>query len=999
MNALSPRWICLLCMALCGLHAAQLTDFTSADIAFSIHKERSCVNEGVQEHDGRPARVFSWSTENRGWTEMGFRTAQRHSLSSFPGFRKLRLTLDVWVPEDCAVSRVSLRLKDGDGEVHQVAQPLPTGQTGWQALVYDVDASKSSTSCWGGEKPNKLLDPPVCLGGMAISFGGAGKAGVLGFGAVRMDVIDADVEVRVDTGDPLNLVTAGRAPQLLASNSTVQTKTGRFEYVLTGPFGEELRREKVTLELPPQGTATAAILPIPERYGVYHVRWHAERVDLSGRPQASYVHMRPAGPTAEADRTFIFGMCDHLERYPQSEQELIVLAAARCGVKLLRGSACWSRVQRQPDTWDFSVVDDQLELLDRYGIAFEPIYSGNTIWATAKDWEPAVEGQPGRGQRPDYDAWRTYIARFAARYRDRIPYVVVWNEPDLHSFANFPPEDYVKLLELAYHATKKNAPDILVKTAGFSNLDAPCPSRSAAPKYMEQVLARSKGLYDIFCVHFHSRAARYHQRLQDMKVVRKRFGDDTPWASNETGITSIGSISELDQAETLFQKFLTAWSHGAISYSWYNMREKGSDPQDGEHNYGIITQDFQPKPAYAAYNTLASTFRDATFVSAAGGNRYSLMLFQDRDGDWLLPHWSWNSDRHDLSVTGITGQASLVDIFGNETPLTADGGMVLLEGVSAPVVLRISGQTTAPVPLGDILLQDDEFVVYPEQTQPVTFSLQNPTAEPLHYRYRFVPQAGLEIAPASGEARVEPGQGRDVSVRVTAAKGFRGQHVDIEVGVDDRWQVRVRERLASATAIPRDVLTAEPQFALQHKHQQRQLVPFEASWQHLFWRGRKDLSAKAWLSSSDEAFRIKIEVRDDTHRQPFRGKRMFAGDSIQIGLHFPLQEAFWEIGVGRHDDGSSLVHIWSAPTGYGTDAVAEQIRLQAARDENAGTTTYVAELPLAAFGVKRTTGMRRCRFNFLVNDCDDGKTRESYMQQFPGIGGTKSSRHFAHMCY
>ena len=681
-----------------SLLAAQVADFTSGAVSFSIHKERFCVDEGIQERNGQRAHLFSWSTDRKNWAEMGFRTVQGHSLPKLQDFKIMRLTLEVWLPKGCGSNRISLRLADAEGEVHQFAAPLPKDRDGWQSLVYEVDADKPSKSCWGGSKHNKLVDLPLRLNGLAISFGD-GKTGCLGLGTIHTEVLDADIQVQVDTGDPLNLVTDGRAPQLMVGNPAIKARTAQFEYLLTGPFGEEICRKQVKLELPPESTTTTSVLPSPQKYGVYHVRWSEDKVDLSSPPQTSYVYMRPAGPTSEPDKTFTFGMCDHLERYPQSEQELIVLAAARCGIKLMRGSACWSRVQPEPDTWDFSIMDNILDLLDRHGIVYEPIHLSSPRWAVAKNWKPAVEGRPGRGKLPDFDAWKNYVTRFAKRYGDRIPCVVIWNEPDLHSFANFPSKDYVTLLKLAYEATKQNAPDMLVKIAGFSGLNAPYPSRSAESNYVEKAIIGGKGYYDIFCIHLHGNAYRYHQNLQKMADIRKRLGDNTPWSSNETGITSTGRISELNQAETLVKKLLTAWSNGAIGYNWYNMRMKGRDPEDGEHNYGIITKDFEPKPAYASYNMLANYFRNATFIATMGKDSYTLMLFRDRHGDWLLPHWSWNSDSHDFSVTGISGQAVLVDIFGNEKSLPVGNGKVLLKCTGTPGVLRISDQSNQPIPV------------------------------------------------------------------------------------------------------------------------------------------------------------------------------------------------------------------------------------------------------------------------------------------------------------
>ena len=49
------------------------------------------------------------------------------------------------------------------------------------------------------------------------------------------------------------------------------------------------------------------------------------------------------------------------------------------------------------------------------------------------------------------------------------------------------------------------------------------------------------------------------------------------------------------------------WNEPNIS--WYDFRNDGSDPFNFEHNMGIITRDFRPKPAYRAYATMTACSR------------------------------------------------------------------------------------------------------------------------------------------------------------------------------------------------------------------------------------------------------------------------------------------------------------------------------------------------------------------------------------------------------
>ena len=51
---------------------------------------------------------------------------------------------------------------------------------------------------------------------------------------------------------------------------------------------------------------------------------------------------------------------------------------------------------------------------------------------------------------PDLDAWREYVRTVADRYRGRIRYWEVWNEPDLGGFNQMSLEEYVQLQKATY---------------------------------------------------------------------------------------------------------------------------------------------------------------------------------------------------------------------------------------------------------------------------------------------------------------------------------------------------------------------------------------------------------------------------------------------------------------------------------------------------------------------------------------------------------------------
>jgi hypothetical protein len=47
---------------------------------------------------------------------------------------------------------------------------------------------------------------------------------------------------------------------------------------------------------------------------------------------------------------------------------------------------------------------------------------------------------------------------------------------------------------------------------------------------------------------------------------------------------------------------------------WYDWKNDGPDPDEWEHNFGTVTPDLDPKPAYAAIKTLNEQLGNFTFL-------------------------------------------------------------------------------------------------------------------------------------------------------------------------------------------------------------------------------------------------------------------------------------------------------------------------------------------------------------------------------------------------
>ncbi len=974
-----------------------IIDFAVTRPSIALHRPEEKAQRYRYEAmpDGKPALRIDWDNAKAAHVE--FIIGQKLTL---PEFTRARVRVNAYLPADCHARSLNLRLTDADGEVFQFGRPVPAGAQGWQEFCYEIDAAKPAGGSWnGGAKANKKLDFPVVLTGFAADFKSRSGEGWLGIGEVKLDVVSGGVSLapQLETGNPIHVVVPGQEEKLgiRVVNPRDAEVRGELAYRVCDVDGRELaaRQETVTV---PAGSDAFVSLPAPTGYGVYSVISTFRDLDGDSKPAErtmSYSYMLPAGPTPGPATGFLFGVCSHPQGKSVAEQELEAMAAGWCGAKVVREDIGWGRMQPAADRWSFESFDRTVEIFGRYGIELEAIYSYVPDWAVAKDWQPVSTRYPGK-KRPDYRHWAKFIRTFAERYRDKVRYVEVWNEPDLIGFANFTAAEYLELMKIAYRETKAAAPEMIVLTGGFTCMPG-MHGKMNDPEHMIKTIRDGKGFYDVHAFHGHGPFSSYQPQIDDLVKLRESLGVTAPWYANETAISSI-HIGERVQAVTLFQKFLYSWARGAMGYNWYDLRNDGFDPGENEHNFGLITKDFYPKAAYGVYNALATFYRDGAFLHDLdlGAQLYGL-LFRAKDGALLLAKWNGDNGGGSRLVIlgGVTGKAAEIDLFGNTAERTAHQGLLVTEVGTTPGSLRLE-QSAEPRVVGELLRATGELVIAAGGRANLTYDLENPTDAPLTFRFQVALPAGL-TTPELTPAITVPAQGRaKLQLPIQAAPEFRsfyGQLKSLALTVDAGvlWQGTIQSRIQTVTTLAAGEFRSVPDFTLASVSQLKMLAPNAPEKAHLFWKGAEDLSAKVWLGRRQEFLQLKVEVRDDTHCQPFDGGGVWGGDNIQFALQLPGQSGYWELGLTRLSDGRSEVFCWTAPRGYDAAATAAKIRLTTTRDEGTGTTGYLAELPLQAIGLTPEIGRRGFRFNLLVND-NDGEMRESFLSIAPGIGESKN---------
>ena len=435
---------------------------------------------------------------------------------------------------------------------------------------------------------------------------------------------------------------------------------------------------------------------------------------------------------------------------------------------------------------------------------------------------------------------------------------------------------------------------------------------------------------------------------------------------------------------------LFAWSRGAIGYNWYDLRNDGFDAKEGEHNYGLLTNDFYPKAVYAAYNELTRLFRTARFVRqwpAASGE----WILEFADGsDRLLACWI-NNDRNPgvMAVDTATRAIDAIDIMGNCRRLPVTENKVAVQLNYLPMIYRFSGERIAAA---GRLVEVVPLNIVPGRKTVLPIRVCNPLSREADFKLSCHLPSGLQSVNNSEVIRVASGGSMTVNVEIKPDAGYRQSFIDGRQGILEYAieGTALRGQLAFAVipaiSLERNDFSPAATFTLTNRSQTVALVEANPQTSHLLWKGPEDLSAKVWLAINEQRLKIRVEVVDDIHNQPFHGSDIWQGDSVQLAIALPGRGGIWEIGMAQTNGGADEVFVWSAPEGGVPAALAVQIKLKTRRQ--GAKVVYDAEIPVGALGMTPAMIRAGFRFNLLVND-NDGEGREGWIQIAPGLGDTK----------
>lgn len=375
-----------------------------------------------------------------------------------------------------------------------------------------------------------------------------------------------------------------------------------------------------------------------------------------------------------------------------------IAAIESAGFGWVRVEVQWS--QLEPDSrgvfWDSKFNQSSWAKWDR--IVAEASRAG--LQVIARIDRPPLWSQPGLAtvlrQHPDWQGppgdvgdFGNVVAAFASRYRGRVRYIQVWNEPNLQNeWAGEPvnPSRYAALLQVAAQRARAASPDVVILAAslapnietgprfGYANMSdllylQGLYAAGAAP-FFDVAVANPYGLqrgpYDDRSIGVRAyqfpRAFLRPSQLFDfsrpiaMRQVMVRNGDSLkPIWAGEFGWNTVpadwkgnpspwGSVTAQQQAAFTAQAYERAsqeWPWMGVMNLWYLREPVDSDPRDPTPYFAILRPDWSPTPTYERLRALISRplreptgSHPATTPAAAYGFAGAWRSERSGDGAW-----------------------------------------------------------------------------------------------------------------------------------------------------------------------------------------------------------------------------------------------------------------------------------------------------------------------------------------------------------------------------
>ncbi|MES9858161.1 MAG: carbohydrate binding domain-containing protein [Sedimenticola sp.] len=195
----------------------------------------------------------------------------------------------------------------------------------------------------------------------------------------------------------------------------------------------------------------------------------------------------------------------------------------------------WSKIEPSPKKYVFNILDEYVERANREGIEILYNFVHTPDWASSCKHIVGTSIFPNKKKKPrscppvNIDDWISFVRVVAQRYKGKIKYYEIWNEPNSLNFWQGSIEELIALQKAAYTILKEVDPNVQVVS----------PSVVKQPLYFAQMLEAGFDQYaDIIGYHFYTQPSMPEMMIPDIQRIKRILnenGIDKPLWNTEAG--------------------------------------------------------------------------------------------------------------------------------------------------------------------------------------------------------------------------------------------------------------------------------------------------------------------------------------------------------------------------------------------------------------------------------------------------------------------------------
>jgi hypothetical protein len=328
----------------------------------------------------------------------------------------------------------------------------------------------------------------------------------------------------------------------------------------------------------------------------------------------------------------------------------------------IHGKGDFEDRRHEPYRSAWEKYDHIVDLAEQYGLEVVPRLSNPPAWTRAAGDEAGTYAPPD-----DLADWGDYVYAVVSRYKGRIRYYQLWNEPNIYpEWGEQPvdPEGYTKLLCEGYARAKQADPDAII----ISGALAPTVSLNPGPGpslglsefvFLQRMYDAGAGAcFDIMAVNDYmlwSGPTDHRMRPLNINFGRPIYvrdimvanGDAAKpvWISemnsnavpndpaNVAGVGGYGMVTLEQQARyapLAYQRAIEEWPWVGVVNFWFFKRPSDAEKDQSWYYFRMVEPDFTPLPVYDAMREYTAGLEPALYPGYHQEDHWALTY----GGDW-----------------------------------------------------------------------------------------------------------------------------------------------------------------------------------------------------------------------------------------------------------------------------------------------------------------------------------------------------------------------------